>query len=165
MSRPAIPAQLRRDVLVESGHRCAIPTCKQPTTEIAHIEPWASVKEHAFDNLIALCPNCHTRYDRGEIDRKAMRQYKWNLSVLNGRYGEFEQRVLRTFAKDPRQVSINLPNEYRILIQNLLDDGFLIERLLRGGERGGFRHDAMAYHLSDRGRELIRKWLAAEELD
>jgi hypothetical protein len=37
---------------------------------------WSIVKEHKFENLIALCPTCHTRYDHGEIDRKSMRLYK-----------------------------------------------------------------------------------------
>ncbi|HKQ08164.1 MAG TPA: HNH endonuclease signature motif containing protein [Blastocatellia bacterium] len=76
------PRPLERDVLVEAGHRCAIPTCRQIPVEIAHIVPWARVKAHTFDNLIALCPTCHTRYDNGEIDRRAMLQYKANLSVL-----------------------------------------------------------------------------------
>jgi 5-methylcytosine-specific restriction endonuclease McrA len=40
--------------------------------EIAHIVPWEKVKEHTFDNLIVLCPTCHTRFDKGEIDRKSM---------------------------------------------------------------------------------------------
>ena len=59
MSRPSIPTDIKRQVLIEAGHRCAIPTCGHPTTEIAHILPWAKVKEHKFENLIALCPNCH----------------------------------------------------------------------------------------------------------
>ena len=79
MSRPSIPADIKRQVLMEAGHRCAIPTCRHPTTEIAHIEPWAKVQEHKFENLIALCPNCHTRYDNKEIDRKSMVQYKASL--------------------------------------------------------------------------------------
>jgi hypothetical protein len=79
--RPHIPEELRRRILVEAGHRCAIPTCRSSPVEIAHIEPWAAVREHAFENLIALCPTCHTRYDRGDIDRPSMRLYKRQLQV------------------------------------------------------------------------------------
>lgn len=86
--RPSIPRPLQRRVLVEAGHRCAIPTCHTWPVEIAHIVPWAEIREHAFDNLIALCPTCHVRYDRGEIDRLSMLQYKANLTVLNSRYSE-----------------------------------------------------------------------------
>ena len=60
MSRDTISAEVKRAVLVEAGHRCAIPTCRATTTEIAHIVPWAETQDHSFENLIALCPNCHT---------------------------------------------------------------------------------------------------------
>lgn len=79
--RPAIPAEIRRRVLVESGHRCAIHTCRHPVVDIHHIIPWEQCKEHGYDNLIALCPNCHRRADAGEIDRKALRMYKAQLAA------------------------------------------------------------------------------------
>jgi len=94
VSRDAVPAEVVRAVLVEAGHRCAIPTCRSTTTEIAHIVPWAESHDHSFENLIALCPTCHTRYDqKKEIDRKSIRMYKRNLGLLNGRYGDLERRV------------------------------------------------------------------------
>ena len=81
MTRPPIPAELERMVLIESGHSCAIPSCKQTPVEICHIEPWSKVKEHKFENLIALCPTHHSRYDNTkEIDRKSMQKYKSMLS-------------------------------------------------------------------------------------
>src|SRR5487761_1639893 len=57
--RPAIPADLKRRVLMEAGHRCAIPTCRTVPVELAHIEPYSEVRGHAFENLITLCPTCH----------------------------------------------------------------------------------------------------------
>src|SRR5688500_4696442 len=97
--RPAIPADLKRRVLVEAGHRCAIATCRQPTTEIAHIIPYSKAQRHEFHNLLALCPNCHTRYDRGEIDRKAMVLYKRKIGFLSDRYSKFELNVLDYLAR------------------------------------------------------------------
>lgn len=92
MATIPIPRPLEREVLVEAGHRCAIPACRQTRVEIAHIVPYRENKEHRFDdNLIPLCPTCHSRYDEEEIDRKAMRQFKWKLADLNGRYVELEQ--------------------------------------------------------------------------
>ncbi|WP_436757759.1 HNH endonuclease [Streptosporangium sp. V21-05] len=87
--RPAIPRDLRRRVLIEAGHRCAIPTCRATPVEIAHIIPWAKARKHEFKNLIALCPNCHTRFDdpNNPLDRKAMRQYKANLNPLLFNFG------------------------------------------------------------------------------
>src|SRR4051794_638315 len=98
--RPALPMAIQRSVKVEAGHRCAIPTCRQHPVELAHIVPRnPDGSNDVFDNLIALCPTCHTRYDRGEIDRLAMKQYKANLTIVNSRYGDLEKRILEAFAE------------------------------------------------------------------
>jgi hypothetical protein len=107
--RPAMPRDLERGVLAEAGHRCAIPTCRQIPVEIHHIVPWSKVEEHAFENLIALCPTDHARATKGEIDRKAMLIYKQNLGVLNSRYGELEQRLLDMFAHEPQNHILQAP--------------------------------------------------------
>ncbi|EKD73160.1 MAG: cytosolic protein [uncultured bacterium] len=164
MERSALPRELARQVLVEAGHRCAIPTCRQTPLEIAHIIPWAKVQEHTFDNLIALCPTCHTRYDREEIDRKSMQQYKGNLSVLNGRYADLEQRVLRIFSKEPNANQIWLPGGFDILLMNLIEDGFLKDTGQNSGVILAGMPSSKLYELTNKGREFIRKWMLAEDL-
>ncbi len=78
--------------------------------EVAHIEPRKpDGSNDVFDNLIALCPTCHTRYDKGEMDRLSMRQYKASLSVLNARYGDVEKKILEYFADTPGANAIQLP--------------------------------------------------------
>jgi hypothetical protein len=160
--RPAIARQLERDVLVEAGHRCAIPACHQVPVQLAHIKPWNEVKGHTFDNLIALCPTCHARYDKGEIDRKAMLQYKANLSVLNGRYGDLERRVLLYFAESPDRDSIYLAKGFDILLMYLIADGFLVET---DELKYRFSKDGMLYNITREGREFVDKWLRAETLE
>ncbi|MFD7897166.1 HNH endonuclease [Streptomyces sp. NPDC059743] len=109
--RPAITQPMQRQVLVEADHRCAIPTCRATPVELAHIRPYAQVLEHTFENLIALCPTCHTRFDRGDMDRKSMRQYKANLGLLSGRYGPLELQALQWFADDTSRQEIDIPAE------------------------------------------------------
>ncbi|MFF7251168.1 HNH endonuclease [Embleya sp. NPDC008237] len=77
--RAHVPAILKREILVEAGHRCAIHTCRATPVEIAHIVPWSRVGTHEADKLIALCPTCHVRFDAGQIDHLAMVRYKHNL--------------------------------------------------------------------------------------
>lgn len=79
--RPSLPAELRRSVLVEAGHRCAIHTCRATQVDVHHIVPWRQLQEHHLENLIALCPNCHRQAERGEIDRKALLMYKARLAA------------------------------------------------------------------------------------
>jgi hypothetical protein len=169
--RPALPRQLRRDVLVEAGHRCAIPTCKQHPVDIAHIEPRkANGSNDVFDNLIALCGNCHARFDRGQIDRTAMRQYKANLSVLNHRYGDLERRVLQGFADDDNRTTIRLPGGLKIMLQFLLQDGYIVET---GPPPAPVQTYASFsgmpvieyFAITDEGRRFIDRWLRAEDLE
>lgn len=161
MRRPDIPENIRREVLVEAGHRCAIPTCRHSTTEIAHIVPWSKVKEHIFGNLIALCPNCHTRYDKGEIDRKSMLQYKANLTLLNSRYGDLERRVLRQFAAFPDTSELLLNKALDILLMYLLDDGLIEFDAFESALKGEYA----VYRITAEGREFVQRWLNAEELE
>lgn len=101
----AIPRALKRAVKDEAGWRCAIPTCRATEAlTIAHIVPWAEVHEHTFDNLICLCWNCHFRYDHGQIDRASIKGYKSNLAVINHRYSDTEQRLLRLLQSRPNTV-------------------------------------------------------------
>jgi hypothetical protein len=165
--RPAIPADLKRAVLMEAGYACAIPACRQATTEIAHIVPWAQVREHTFDNLIVLCPNDHTRYDQGAIDRKAMLQYKANLAVLNGRYSDLERRVLQVMADANAAPGhgVPLPGGMDILMMHLVQDGIVEQR-----HPGGLIISIsgvparVAYVLTDKGRAFIDRWLGADPL-
>ena len=163
-TRPAIPSDIKRQVLVEAGHRCAIPTCRQTPVELAHIIPWAKCKEHTFGNLIALCPTCHTRFDRDEIDRKAMQIYKHNLGLLTSRYGELEQRILKVFAEQPNAGSIWLPGGLDILLMYLLKDGLLIDTGQTSGVTIAGMPSQRLYAITQSGRTFIQQWLGATEI-
>ena len=158
--RPAIPRPLERMVLVEAGHRCAIPTCGQTPVEIHHIVPWAQVKEHAFENLIALCPNDHARAERGDIDRRSLLAYKGNLGLVTGRYGDMERRILNLFAQHPemRQAQVERAMDFEFMY--LLQDGLLQKLPPQGGivSIAGVRQGPEIYALTDTGVDLVRRW-------
>jgi len=100
MSRPAIPAALKRQLMEESGYRCAVPTCNETSAlQFEHIDDWAKleIKEHNFDKMIILCPTCHARVTAGKIPKSAIRTYKRNLAIINGRYSLYELRLMRLF--------------------------------------------------------------------
>jgi len=161
----SIRAQVRHDVLTEAGYRCAIPVCQVPITEVHHIVPRAEGGKDSFENLIALCPNCHRRYHSGEISRESIRQYKANLTVINGRYCDFELRLLRRFYESPKADTVKLAggDEVRILLMNLLHDEFLVA----GGAGAVILEGipaARIYHLTAAGRKFINKWFHAKTL-
>lgn len=73
--RPTLPTDLRRSVLVESGHCCAIKGCGEHTyLEIHHIDQ--NRNNNKLENLILLCVKHHKMAHANVIDRKALRQYK-----------------------------------------------------------------------------------------
>jgi hypothetical protein len=142
------PVDLVRRLLIEAGHRCAIPTCRAiGPLEIEHIEDWAKVRRHDFENMIVLCANCHGRKGnrRGEIDGKSLRQYKAKLALLNSSYSDVERRMLETFAQQfallrpslarsfgdklsadwRRGFAIPLPGTLRLMMSYLVKDGYV----------------------------------------
>jgi len=79
-SRPRIPADVERQILTESGHRCAV--CGEPLPlERAHIIPWRNSHKHRAEDLICLCANCHHRADT-EWSQRILREYKQRPWVL-----------------------------------------------------------------------------------
>ena len=165
MNRDPVPAEVKRAVLVEAGHRCAIPTCRATTTEIAHIVPWAETQDNSFENLIALCPNCHTRFDqKKEIDRLSIKMYKHNLGILNNRYGEFERRLFEVLAKTGDRVFV-LGAAGDLLVANAVKDGFFEDKKVEGmgflvKSSDGFEKNfpmTFTYWVTDAGVEFIRR--------
>jgi len=161
--RPGIPKDLERQVKIEAGHRCAIPTCRHPRVEIAHIIPWTEVKEHKFENLIALCPNCHNLYDKDKkIDRKSLKIYKSNLSTINGRYSHFEMRIFQYFIDNPEENQIKLwGRELDVLF--LVRDGLLKE--LNNNFANAINFPPALYAITKEGRRFIQAWTQNEKID
>ena len=172
MRRNAVPADAERAVLVEAGHRCAIPTCRSIPTEIAHIVPWSESKDNSFENLIALCPNCHTRADqKKEIDRKALKMYKHNLGVLNNRYGEFERRLFEILAKTGEKDFV-LGAAGDLLVANAVKDGFFEDQHVNSTSLKVVRSDGsskifpttFAFRVTDVGVEFIKKFAEGKDI-
>lgn len=66
-----ISTQVERRIYAESMGRCMNPECKVELfkdsgdiMEKAHIIPYCDTKDNSYENLIILCPNCHTNFDK-----------------------------------------------------------------------------------------------------
>jgi hypothetical protein len=91
-ARPHIPADIRRLILVEAGHGCALKVCGETTyVELHHIDENRENNDPA--NLIALCDMHHKMAHEGKIDRKSLRLYKERLST--SREAEILERLTR----------------------------------------------------------------------
>lgn len=165
--RPAIPADLKRRVMMEAGYRCAIPVCRAHPVAIEHIDDWAKVQKHSFENLIALCHNCHARKGNrpGQIDRKALLGYKANLGRLNVLYNDMERRMLETFAEqkseDGAYEVIELDHKLHFMVNRLYGDGLIkiVRQAVEGVFGGASPHH---YALTEAGMVLVDNMIAAE---
>lgn len=71
MNRSQIPDNVRRRLYAESMGRCMNPKCKVELfrgdgdiAEKAHIVAYSATADNSYDNLVILCPNCHTDFDK-----------------------------------------------------------------------------------------------------
>lgn len=162
-----IPADIRRQVLMESGHACAIPTCQFPATQFAHIEPYSKVKKHEVSNIIALCPNHHHMYDVAKsIDKKSIKAYKLKLQFLNKRYTKYELRLLAMLTQ---KQFVLASGEIQVL--GLVKDGliknvktFMTQSIDVTDKTTGTKvfQDKFVVHfaatLTDKGRQFVESW-------
>jgi hypothetical protein len=155
--RPQIPAEIRRRVLVEAGHRCAIPTCRHIEVDIHHIVPWTQCQTHEYDNLIALCPNCHRRADRGEIDRKSLRLYKVNLRFIHDKYSQLEMDILfELWMTQPDNSGIMWPPFAHILLKRIIEAKLIrVVQPANSIKMMGLRSTPDYLFLTEKGKQFI----------
>jgi len=161
-----IPADIRRAVLVEAGHACAIPTCQFPATEFAHIVPYAQIKSHEVSNIVALCPNHHHLFDQKKaIDRKAMKTYKLKLQFLNKRYTKYELRLLTVLADKPFVVASGEIEAMSLLRDGLIENAQTLEAhslVWEDEATGALQRDdqvlSFQAQLTEKGNEFISTW-------
>jgi hypothetical protein len=134
--------------------------------------PYSKVEEHAFDNLIALCANCHSRVTKGQIDQKAVKQIKANLSILSHRYSELERRYLQNAAETSASAGTRtaMAGGLDLLMGGLLTDGMVIKADSEGapslGAIDGSVFPLVAdYILTPKGQQFIQHWVTASPLD
>lgn len=175
-TRPTIPASLERDLMIESGYRCALCGAVDPL-EIEHIEDYATVKEHVFVNMIVLCANCHRRKkdtsNPRHINKISLKKIKENLMILNGRYSDLEKRIIDEFKEAVSRgnnIGVLYVNSYlHLLIKNLIKDGFvnvvIYESTLTESYGDGtvIRNNMLKLSLTIDGLSFIKKLIDARE--
>lgn len=164
VARPSVPAPLRRRILVEAGHRCAIPTCRNIEVHVHHIVPWAKCQAHRYENLIALCANCHGRADRGKIDRKSLRLYKINLRFAHDKFSQTEMDLLFELLPLEKGVGILWLPAMLVLLKRLIAARYIDVVRSAGAafDVGGMRITPDTVLLTEKGRDFLNELGTAE---
>ena len=82
--RKAISENIKRKLYAESMGKCMNPNCQTELflkngdiAEKAHIVPHCDTADNSFENLILLCPNCHTDFDKNSaFDEEEVKNWK-----------------------------------------------------------------------------------------
>jgi hypothetical protein len=85
-----------------------------------------------------------------------MRIYKLHLLLINSRYGDLEQRLIRLFAKDRTTNEVWLMGELEILLMYLLEDELLEDTKQTRAPGGGV--EQKLYRWTRKGRDYIAQW-------
>lgn len=75
------PVPVRRLLLTEANHKCAICKSSDPL-QFHHILEFHKLKHHDSKHMLAVCGSCHSRIHNGTIDTKSLRIYKGRLEHL-----------------------------------------------------------------------------------
>jgi hypothetical protein len=168
-TRPPIPAELERNLMIEAGYRCAV--CKTPEPlQIDHIIEWSKVHKHEFVNMIVLCANCHARKkntsDPRHINQASLQRVKSSLMLLNGRFSDLERRIIDVFkhelaANPATPPSVFIPERLNLLVRYLIHDEIVAVALYEDASSTQFadgtilKDDTLKLILTPKGQSFV----------
>ena len=89
--RTGLTASKKNEIIRAAGHICEIPTCEHEAYEVHHIVAVRHGGQNTEENLVALCSNCHTRFERGIEDVELLR------NIVNNRSTDHKRRINAQF--------------------------------------------------------------------
>lgn len=165
MARRPIPHAVRREVLIEAGYRCAIPTCRTILAiDLHHVIRVADDGGNAADNLIALCPTCHALHHRGEIPAEAIRVWKGMLVTLNRAFDKDVIDDLLFLSAPPSNLNYTddgVLTFRRLIAARLVEISSSIPRLYGSGQQT--QEKTHRLRLTDKGRMVVEAWKAGDK--
>ena len=88
-----------------------------------------------------------------------MQLYKLNLLLVNSRYGDLEQRVIRSFIKDRKLDGFWWFSDMEIMLSCIIEDG-LVHDSGQARTVGGLTQQL--YKLTQKGTNYIAQWPTME---
>lgn len=163
--RKTVAESVRRSVLIESGYRCAVPTCRALLiVDLHHIIPVRSGGENNAGNLVALCPTCHALFERSKIPGEAIAAWKSVLVALSNAFDRAtidDLLFLRGIHRERHQ-PLAITGDGVGKYSQLFAAG-LAEYRYVSGLRGGLHVDNFEVRITDKGISLLEAWETGDE--
>ena len=98
-TRKKLRVDVKQLVLHESGYKCGNPICRHVITlDIHHLEQASDGGGDGPENLLPLCPNCHSLHHAGKISESSLRAWKNLLLALNEAFDRKSTDILLSLA-------------------------------------------------------------------
>jgi hypothetical protein len=161
-------------VLLEAGYKCANPTCRHILTlELHHIVRVKDGGANNPENLLALCPNCHSLHTQGHIPAHAIRTWKSLLLALNSANHVTADLLLmlaadeeRVASGDPKTVAprFRFTGDRLPAPAGLLSSGLItISARYSGANAWGSSMPSFEVSLTEKGKALLSAWRSGTE--
>lgn len=170
MSRKTIQLNTRQLVLLEAGYKCANPACRHIITlELHHIVWVKDDGDNDPNNLLALCPNCHSLHTHGDIPEQAILTWKSLLLALNSTNHATADLLLILSAEEQRiedsTDAANIPPPFRFTgdglpaLSGLISSGLIeISKRYSGANAWGSSMPSFEVRLTTKGKNLVSAW-------
>jgi len=155
--RAKIPIDVRMQVLHESGYMCANPCCRTILTlDIHHMVYIGTAGTNSAENLLPLCPNCHTRHHRKMIPLESIRAWKMLLLALNQ---AFDRQTINSLLALDRVESLAIQSDSVLSLASLIAAGlvYLVE--------AHYLAPITSYvvRLSEKGKLFVKAWKEGDQ--
>jgi hypothetical protein len=94
-NRPAVPESVKRQLRQEAGFGCC--KCSLPIYEYQHIVPYATEPHFRPEDMMILCPLCHSEATLGAMTEEEQRRYKSHPHNLTKGYVDGKLKVNQDF--------------------------------------------------------------------
>lgn len=167
--RRPLKSDVKQLVLHEAGYKCANPVCRHVLTlDVHHLEHVAKGGGDEPENLLALCPNCHSLHHNGQIPESSLRTWKQLLLAINE---AFDRRSVDTLLAIDRLQNIYVTGDGVLECSALVASGLVEVRPgqhdLRAGaplwDQGG--PPLYTISLSGRGAQFVAGWKAGKQAE
>jgi hypothetical protein len=130
------------------------------TLDIHHIEYLAEGGPDSSENLIALCPNCHTRHHHGHIPLDSIRAWKMVLLSLNE--GFDRQSINTLLALSELRGSLEVSGDGLLTCAGLVASGLV---RVTPSHRAVINNPTTVYaiSLSEKGLMVIEGWKRGDQ--
>ena len=165
--RKAISLDTKKQVLHEAGYQCSNPVCRTILTlDIHHLDYVSDGGENTADNLLALCPNCHSLHHKKKIPIESLRTWKMFQMSLNEAFDRRSINLLITIAIQKR---IDMSGEGIIECSSLIASGLVSSKVFlhaQGptGNRAGIPVKSIyEVKLTEKGRLFYDAWKKGDQ--